>query len=137
MTRRYAERTRVPISQSRNEIERILDRYGADQFIYGHEVGRAVIGFRMSGRQIKMFLTLPKGEASTDDKERRRLWRSLAMIVKAKLEAVASGVSVFDDEFMPHIIMPDGKTVGEHMRGKIALAYKEGTMPKLIPYGGE
>ena len=47
---KYAEHTRVPVSQTRNEIERTLERYGADGFLYAHETGRAVIGFRMQNR---------------------------------------------------------------------------------------
>jgi len=130
---RYAEYTRVPVSQTRNEIERTLERYGADQFLYGHESGRAVVGFRMNKRQVKIILALPKGDSDKDQKEVRRLWRSLAMIIKAKLEAVASGVSIFDDEFMPYIVLPSGETVGQFMRPQIDQAYLNGTMPKLLP----
>lgn len=130
---RFAEHTKVPISQTRNEIERTLQRYGADQFLYGSETGRAVVGFRMSKRQVKIMLVLPKGDSDKDQKEIRRLWRSLGMIIKAKLEAVASGVSVFDDEFMPYIVLPSGETVGQFMRPQIDQAYLTGTMPKLLP----
>ena len=66
---RYAEHTRVPVPQTRNEIERTLKRYGADQFLYGHEIGRAVVGFRMSKRQVKIILALPMGESEKDQKE--------------------------------------------------------------------
>lgn len=130
---RYAEHTRVPVGQTRNEIERTLARYGADQFLYGHESGRAVVGFRMNKRQVKIMLSLPTGGSDKDEKEIRRLWRSLAMIIKAKLEAVASGVSIFDDEFMPYIILPSGETVGQFMRPQIKVAYDTGAMPKLLP----
>ena len=103
---RYAERTKVPVLQSRNEIEKTLQRYGADKFLYGHERGMAMVGFQMNDRHIKIMLPLPEGESPKDQQETRRRWRSLAMIIKAKLEAVASGVSVFDEEFMAHIVSP-------------------------------
>lgn len=133
---RYAEHTRVPVGQTRNEIERTLQRYGADQFLYGIETGRAVVGFRMKGRQVKISIALPKGDSDRDQKEARRLWRSLAMIIKAKLESVASGVSIFDDEFMAFIVLPDGQTVGEFMRPQIHQAYLNRAMPKLLPGPG-
>ena len=59
------------------------------------------------------------------------------MIVKAKLEAVASGVSILDDEFMAHIVMPDGRTVSEHVRPRIAEAYESGDTPALLPSPGK
>ncbi len=130
---RYAEKTKVPVSRSRDEIEKTLARYGADKFLYGSETGRAMIGFQMNNRHIKIMLPLPGGESPKDQQETRRRWRSLTMIIKAKLEAVASGISVFDDEFMAHIVLPDGGTVGQFMRPQIESAYKTGNMPNLLP----
>ena len=46
----YAEKTNVSTDRSRAEIERTLQRYGADQFMYGWESERAMVGFRMAGR---------------------------------------------------------------------------------------
>src|SRR5688500_2693571 len=56
---RYAATTEVSSSRSRDEIERTLTRYGADQFLYGWQETSAVVGFRMHGRQIKFMLPLP------------------------------------------------------------------------------
>jgi len=55
------------------------------------------------------------------------------LVIKAKLEAVESGISVFEDEFMANIVMPDGRTVSEHVRPRIATAYESGEMPPLLP----
>lgn len=49
----YAINTSVSVDKSRVEIERTLQRYGADQFMYGWDEIKAMIMFRMSGRQIK------------------------------------------------------------------------------------
>ena len=133
MTRKYAERTKVPARQSRDEIEKTLKRYSATGFAYFEEGNKAAVAFKMSGRHIRMSLDLPVGDSNKDNQELRRLWRALAMIVKAKPEAVASGVSILDDEFMAHIVMPDGRTVSEHVQPKIASAYETGEMPALLP----
>lgn len=62
---------------------------------------------------------------------------ALALVIKAKLEAVESGISIFEDEFMANIVLPDGQSVSEFMRPQIALAYDKGDMPKLLPdYSG-
>jgi hypothetical protein len=115
------------------ELESLLKRYGADQFLFGTQLGEAVVGFRMKGIQIKIRLSMPKGVDAKAAKEERRRWRALLLVIKAKLEAVASGISVFEDEFLAHTVMPDGSTFGEWAKPQIASMYKEGKMPPLLP----
>ena len=147
---RYAAATKVSTSDSRNEIERTLSRYGADQFLYGWQAEAAVVGFRMHGRQIKFVLSMPARDAkefthssrgvrpahvAADAWEQacRQKWRALALVIKAKLEAVESGIAVFEDEFMANIVLPDGSSVGQFMRPQIADAYATGAMPRMLP----
>jgi hypothetical protein len=151
---RYAEKTDVTSSKSRDEVERTLERYGADQFIYGWQESQAVVGFRMGGRQVRFSLPLPARDdkafteyvsrgkpaarapdaaAKLYEQALRQRWRALALVIKAKLEAVESGISIFEDEFMANIVLPDGSLVGEWMRPQIAEAYRIGTMPTLLP----
>ena len=47
-----------------------------------------------------------RDQKGAHEQERRRLWRALLLNIKAKLEAVESGISVFDEEFMAHIVLP-------------------------------
>lgn len=129
-SRPYADGTKVPVSQSKAEIERVLVRYGADQFMYGIKEGMALIMFRSCGRHVKFMLPLPD---ALSDREERRRWRCMVLIIKSKLEAVETGIVTFDDEFMAHIMMPDGKTVGEHTRPAIEKAYESGNTPPLLP----
>lgn len=57
---------------------------------------------------------------------------------KAKLEAVESGISVFEDEFMANIVLPGGRTVSDEVRPKIAIAYSTGGPANLLPdYSGD
>ena len=152
---RFAEKTGVASANSRAEIERTLTRYGADGFMYGWADDSAVVAFRMRHRAIKFVLPMPDRKARefthtpvydterTTDKAQtayeqavRQRWRALALVIKAKLEAVESGITVFDDEFMAHIVLPDGKTVGQVMRPQIAIAYDSGKMPPLLGYDG-
>ena len=154
----YAEKTEVSSSRSRDEIERTLERYGADQFMYGWRNSDAVIGFRMSDRNVRFALPLPsrtdaqfteytsRGKlwARTEDAARklyeqavRQRWRALALVVKAKLEAVEAGISIFEDEFMANIVLPNGQLVSEQVRPAIASAYATGATPDLLPdYSG-
>lgn len=152
---RYAQQTTVSSDKSRTEIERILARYGADGFLYGWGDEKAMIGFRMNGRQVKFLLPMPdrgdrefthtperglmrstaQAEAAYEQAVRQR-WRALALVIKAKLEAVEAGITVFEDEFLAHIVLPDGQTVGQVMLPQIESAYRTGKMPPLLPYHG-
>ena len=145
----YATGTVVPADRSRAEIERVLTRYKATGFMYGWQDARALIAFEMENRRVKFLLPMPdklatsrtpkgrrrRGAAAVQayDQEVRRRWRALALAVKAKLEVVASGIVNFDEEFMPYIVMPDGKTVAEHVQQSIAEAYSTGKMKALLP----
>lgn len=134
---KYAFQTKVPVDTTRKDIERTLERYGADQFAIGIETKRAVIGFRMAGRYVKFTLALPDGKTEGVEKaarESRRRWRALLLVIKAKLEAVQSGITIFDHEFMAHIVMPDGGTLGDRIGPQIESAYKTGKMPPLLGF---
>ena len=146
---RYAQNTDVSSDRSRAEIEKTLSRYGAESFMYGWQNGTALVAFEMSGRRIKFHLPLPdKAEFSQTDTGRERAktqiekayeqavkqrWRALALVIKAKLEAVEAGITHFEDEFMAHIVLPNGSTFGEFMVPQIASAYDSGKMPPLLP----
>jgi hypothetical protein len=66
------------------------------------------------------------------ESELKRRWRALVLIVKAKLELVASGGSTFEVEFLAHTMLPNGDTVGETMLPRIAQAYRTNSMPPLM-----
>jgi hypothetical protein len=108
---RYARRTKVTIAKSRLEIEAIVMRYKADQFgsAFDTEGGRAMIQFRLSSWLVRFILPLP----NRSEQDQRQRWRALTLAIKAKLEAVESGITTFEEEFLPHIVMPTGQTVGE------------------------
>ena len=147
----YAESTNVSTDKSRTEIERTLQRYGADQFMYGWDQDRAIVGFRMVGRQIRFLLPMPdkkdrrfthtptgkvrKESAAYSEWEQacRQKWRALSLVIKAKLEAVEAEISVFEDEFMANIVLPNGTTVSQFMLPQIEVAYESGAMPQLLP----
>ena len=146
---KYAANTNVSSELSRLEIEKTLIRYGADNFAYATSSGKALIGFTMYERQIKFVLPLPKKEEfklTPTGRERtensqfeaweqacRQRWRALNLVIKAKLEAVECGISVFEDEFMANIVLPGGQTVSDFMTPQIEKAYISGTVPKLLP----
>lgn len=63
----------------------------------------------------------------------RSRWRALFLCIKAKLESIESGIETFEDAFLAHIQMPDGQSVSDHVRPRIASAYETGSMQPLLP----
>lgn len=146
---RYAAETSVSVEKSRMEIERTLARYASDAFAYFAEAERAMIAFRMGQRQIKFILALPRkdrkefthssrGMRTTElalaawEQACRQRWRALALVIKAKLEAVAAGITTVEDEFLAHTVLPDGSTVGQWAKPQLEEAYRMGAMPKSL-----
>lgn len=147
---RFAENTSVSSDKSKAEIDRILSRYGATGFMYGWSGTNAVIAFEMKGRRVKFVLPLPDRKSSEIAKSPsgrvrtltqievafeqavRQRWRALALVIKAKLEAVETGITEFEEEFLAHIVLPNGSTVGHFMIPQIEKAYKAGKMPPLL-----
>jgi hypothetical protein len=120
-TTRYAAHTKVPVRRSRDEIERTVERYGADAFGHLRADGKAKVQFRKDGRTVRFEVPI-----DPDPKQERQKWRALALVIKAKLEATASGILTFEESFFAHIVMPDGRTVYEAAREPLALAYERG-----------
>jgi len=148
----YAKRTEVSQDKSRTEIERTLARYGATGFMYGWSTKGAVIGFVMKGKQYRMSLRSPSIEQFQTnaigakrptpqvkpafEQAQRQRFRALALVIKAKLEAVESEISTVETEFLTWMVLPNGQTVGEWMLPQLESIYAKGKMPPLLP-GGE
>lgn len=152
----YASRTEVGSDKSRAEIERTLRRYGASAFAYGWEGNTATVMFVLNDRRIRFTLPLPDPNAkvfthtpgrgtlrSTEARDReyeqavRQRWRALALVIKAKLEAVEASISTVEDEFMAWTVLPNGRTVSEAMTPAIERAYATGEMPSMLAIEGK
>lgn len=149
---KFAAETSVSTERSRAEIERTLQRYGAQQFMYGWDARQAVVGFKLNARTLRFVLAMPDRNArefthtparrtqrspqqqlEVWEQACRQRWRALNLVIKAKLEAVESGISTFDNEFLAQILLPNGRTVGEQIGGDIEHAYATNEMPDLLP----
>ncbi len=154
---KYAESTQVSVEKSRGEIERTLQRYGADAFGYLYRDGLSIIEFSANGRHVRFRLPLPKRDSeeftkTPTGKKRsansavaaweqacRQRWRALALCIKAKLEAVECGITLFEEEFLAHIVDPcTNRTVGEVVLPQVERSYIEGDpSPLMMEWKGE
>ena len=145
----YAQATAVSADRSKAEIEAVLRRYGASQFVYGwNQNEAAMLGFRGNGRSIRIVVPMPdpaaasktptgrtrrpgRATAQAHEQEIRRRWRALLLVIKAKLEAVASGIAQFDDEFLAYTVLRDGQTFGEWAAPQLPDVVR-GKMPTML-----
>jgi hypothetical protein len=152
---RYATDTNVAIDKSRAEIERMIIRYGATATAFMTAVDHAIVCFEANNRRVMFKLPLPRrdsteftyarinqhagkprtlsGATTAWEQACRQRWRALALVIKAKLEAVESGITTFEDEFLAHIVLPDGETVGDAIKPRLKTIYETGTMQPLLP----
>jgi hypothetical protein len=112
MSTRFAYKTYVPVERTRQELEAVINKYGATKFaIATDNISRMVmIEFGMHNRRIRFELHQPP---ERNAQQVRTAWRALLLAVKAKLESVASGIETFDEAFLAHVVMPDGRRFGE------------------------
>src|SRR5699024_6116634 len=105
----------------------------ASAFGYVTGQGHAAIEFVARGRRIRFMLALPdpqdreithtptgqvRARQSVEkvyDQAVRQRWRALVLLVKAKLEAVESGIVEFETEFLAQTVLPSGRTVEEEV----------------------
>jgi hypothetical protein len=149
----YAAETSVSTEKSRAEIERTLTRWGASQFMYGWDQDRAIVGFVLRGRQMRFVIGMPdkdekqfKWTSHRPPRRRtvhqtieayeqacRQRWRALNLVIKAKLEAVESGISTLDAEFLGQLVLPNGQTVADAVVPRIIEGIEHNEMPSLLP----
>ena len=138
MTSRYAEGTTVSTSKSREEIERILQRFGASKQIWARDddLGQVTVGFQRGQRAYRISFSLPaikkfesyrrKGgyadvkrspgaALALQEQEIRRLFRSFANYLKALLAAIDDGILAADTALLPYMMLAGGNTVAEEV----------------------
>jgi hypothetical protein len=136
----FARGTPVEAVRTRGQIEDELRRRGATAFGYNLDdaTGEAVIAFTLQGLKVRMGLPLPafdddafrytpKGryqrapaeQAKAYDAEVRRRWRSLLLVLKAKLVAADDGITTLEREFLADTVLADGSVVFERVRPEL------------------
>lgn len=151
MRRRYAEDTEVQVSTSQAEVQRLVIRAGADQCaVVWDQTQGAAVRFRLGGRYAQLHVPPPTGKKLAElqlrhsrwtvqeisDQEQRRCWRALLLLIKAKLEAIDSGITTAEREFMPDLVLADGRRLEQWAAPALADMYETGNLPALPAIGG-
>lgn len=132
-TRRYAEDTKVPVSRSQDQIKDELRKLGADQIGVMEGKGQAFVVFKV--RDTLYRLATPAAPKGQTDREHRRIWRSMGLLVKARSVAIRDGITTVEREFLADSVMPDGTVLADHSQRLIQSAYKDGGPPKMLMLG--
>lgn len=144
----FAQKTDVPIEKTKAEIETVLRRYKADQFVSGWNETAAFVMFRCRDWYIRFQVKVPNrndrkfthtdkgkirviGQQEAEyEQATRSIWRRLLLCIRAKLESVQSGIETFEEAFLAHIVVPGGGTVGDWAATALPEARKSGKMPQ-------
>lgn len=149
----YAKKTETSVESSRMEVERTLTRYGASHFAYMSAPDKAIVGFQFHNLRLKFDMPMPARDDKAFTEYRRghsvfarsesaafaewqqacrQRWRALALVIKAKLEAVECGIATFEQEFLAYIVLPNGQCVGETAIPAITAAAEGRPLPPLL-----
>lgn len=150
----FAKDTNVAPEQTLMDIRRVLTRYKATGFGIVEDNTRVGVSFDMQGRRVRFIVPLPdraakewqytvsgKGYRAGQFNEKkyeqgiRQRWRALLLTIKAKLESVESKIETFEEAFMAHLVLPDGRTMSEIALPQIKVAYETCVMPPLLGSG--
>jgi len=147
----YAAGTSVSVQKSKFELDALLQRHGATQRGYFDDdtKGEAVVAFTLRGRQYRLVLPLPKfdsfatrevkrghrvtKERTTPELQRklfeqasRERWRLFVLLVKAKLEVVALGITSAEHEFLADLVLPNGQGLHDALKKPVEEMYITG-----------
>ena len=129
----YAEGTKVSVDKSQHEVMQLLSKHGITKKAMMSDEGSSSVGFEMTGVAYRITIVspnrgdrsilrdgrgsqrTPQQQESAYQAEDRRRWRSLVLVMKAKLVAIQDNITTFEQEFLAYIVTDNGQTVGERI----------------------
>jgi len=147
--RRFAETTSVPVERTRAQLDALLAKHGASEraTYVDDKTGLAAVQCRLQERMIRFEVRVPQDievphrrrGKSREQWRRERLaqlerqsWRRLLLLVTAKLEAIADGITTVEREFLADILLPDGRPVHLLVADSLEESYRTGKTPRLL-----
>lgn len=113
---KYAKTTTVSVEQTKAEIEVLLKRYKATNYAAGYQGQLAFVMFSFADRAIRFNLFVPNAKDKRFNQGRtnpqrqaeqfeRSMWRSLLLVIKAKLECVETGIETIEEAFLAQTLV--------------------------------
>lgn len=146
--------TSVPVAASQQQIRGLLIAAGSQGVQFTEEWSLGTIGFKFTKqktlepgpdgerRVIPLFVSMTirlwrapqdrvRASESIKAQRERQVWRALYWYLKSQFEAVAFGLRTFEDVFMSDVVMADGRTIGDYVRGQLMTGRL--ALPERIP----
>lgn len=141
--RNYSDTTIRP-EKTQSDISQELNRYGITSVQQTQTDSFFSVAFQATvqghDKPMTIRIDVPYDQSKdTEDrygfKQKRIKYRALYYYIKAMLIAWDDGLKTFAEIFMPHIVLPGGKTVSQDLLPKYAMAIEEGKIDevKLLP----
>ena len=132
--------TRTPVERTKEQIRSLFRKYEVRSFQFAEDWQHDLVGIKFvrverakgDGKAVEVPLgvqmrvaVLERGRARTDYSEvawgrrERQVWRALYWYLKSQLEAVDFGLRSFTDAFLADIVMADGRTIGDQVKGAL------------------
>lgn len=150
----YAKGTSVPTSRTEAEIRKLLAEHGANRLavMTDLEQRRVEIAFQVDRLAFRMAVPMPDPsdrafnytnhrtprELTKQERDRklsqaeRERWRAVLLLVKAKLQAIQLGVSTWEEEFLPYLVIDRrGQTLGQKVLPNLQAVLETGDLPTL------
>jgi len=119
---------------SQAQIRALLEKKGANRFMFMEEPDKATVMFFLDKLLIKIMLPYPDDRFSASARDRlvRSRWRVLLMMLRMRFEAAEAKISTIEEQFIGDIVTPDGATTYEWLRPQITRMVMDGRMPKTM-----
>ena len=152
----YAEKTTVSVGKTQEDLRRMIEKHGGDNFIAGSSKSTGELGivFDAFSRRFRITLSMPPDEELRKDKRgyqrsdtafenakaqaERSAWRLIYLIVKARTECLDAGVETFEQAFLGYTVLPDtNQVLFDQVAPQIEQAYQGVPTPNLLTQGTE
>lgn len=108
------EGTKVSIGQTQTTIRKMLLDFGVERVGFAEEFGaRASVGVEFVFDNTLVRVTCPVDESD----DARRVWRVVYWSLKSRFEAIDTGLEVFEQAFLAHVVNPaTNRTIYDELR---------------------
>ena len=132
---RYAVNTKVPVGQTRSDIDKLLRVWGVSQISWADDIagGRAMVRFLWKVDQTSYIARFDL-EVDVDDPQLQRCaFRALLLWLKACFVSIEAGIVTAEQLFLPFLEGADGRTFGEVALAQLPTMLEKGGAANLLP----
>lgn len=130
--RRPYQDTAVDSYKSQGDLDRLMSRYGVEATRWSTYPGLIRFEFQLNRLGYRIDVPVPAGRTDRESEQlRRERARVMFYYVKAKMNAVETGVGDIAREFLPYMITGTGRVLGDEVIG----AMESGA--RVLPLGAE